>query len=492
MPDINSILASEDFSKVVSDLCVDTMENRNPIEYREEYLGERKRRRSSVGWREPKKVAVYSDTLVDKNGDPVKMEDKTIDVARIVTNFPEKLVQTFAAMMFGGRMKISADNQDDGFERFKFVWARTLGMQDVLLEFAEKAMSETKAAIVFYPREFEHWSGEKRTEINCKLLCLPENADSVYEFYPHFHNGSMDGFIHRYQIESPENNSICEQAMIWTRQKFVTATCVSGKWDVSDVDNPWGLLPVVYTEFARPLWDPVATVMDAREMRLSRLHDTNDYHADPILKNYGDSDLPSKETAGKEISFPIRVDPDTGKEYHGDADYLSWQQSNDSVDKELEETKSEQTSGTSMPDLSFNNLKGIGNLSGVSRAFMMLDAELKVKMLMRVFRPALMRCVTIVTAGIANITDIKLKKQLKDNWITIEFESILPKDPVEDAQVLALANGGKPFNSQETVVSKSPLTHPGDVKNELLRIAEDEKKDAERNNLIGMNMGVGL
>lgn len=492
MPDINSILKNEDFGKVVSELCVDTIEDRNPVEYREEYRGGRKRRTTSVGWREPKKIAVYSNTLKDKNGDPLKVEDKTVDVARIVTNFPEKLVQTFAALMFGGRMNISADKQDEGFEAFKFAWTRTLGMQDVLLEFAEKAMSETKAAIVFYPTIFEHWSGEERTEINCKILCLPENTDSVYEFYPHFHNGRMDGFIHRYNITlESDKNAVAEQVMIWTREKIITATSGSnGLWGIKEVKNLWGLLPICYVEFGRPYWDPVASVMDAREMRLSRLHDTNDYHADPILKSFGDSDLPSKDTAGKEITFPIRVD-DNGREYHGDAEYLSWQQSIDSVDKELEQTKSEQHSGTSMPDLSFDNLKGMGNLSGVSRRFLMLDAEIKVKILMRTFRPALMRCVTIVTAGIANITNIKLKKQLIDNWISIDFESILPKDPVEDAQVLNLAGGGKAFNSQRTVVSRSPLTPPGDVDGELERIAEDEEKEAARNNMVGLNIGGG-
>lgn len=203
------------------------------------------------------------------------------------------------------------------------------------------------------------------------------------------------------------------------------------------------------------------------------------------MKVFGETNLPGKNTVGKEIQFPQKVDLDTGKEYHGDADFLSWQQSIDSVVKELETNKSEMFAGASLPDLSFDNLKAIGNLSGVSRRFMMLDAEIKAKINLRTFRPALMRCVTIVTAGIANITNIKYKQQLANNWITVQFESILPKDPVEEAQVLSLANGGKAFNSQQTVVSNSPLTPPGDVEGEIKRMEEDSKKEAEQNNLIG-------
>ena len=67
MPSINDILANEDFGQVVSTLCVDTIEYREPREYYREYHGERRRRKTSVGWREPKRLAVYSETLKDKN-----------------------------------------------------------------------------------------------------------------------------------------------------------------------------------------------------------------------------------------------------------------------------------------------------------------------------------------------------------------------------------------------------------------------------------------
>lgn len=137
MPPIKTILDQykDDFGQVISKLSVDTIENRDPAEYKREFNGERKRRKQSVGWREPKRLEVYSDILVDSKGNPVRLDDKIVDVARIITNFPKKLVRTDTAMMFGGRMNISADNQDDGFAEFKRVWERVLGMQDVLIEF---------------------------------------------------------------------------------------------------------------------------------------------------------------------------------------------------------------------------------------------------------------------------------------------------------------------------------------------------------------------
>ena len=69
---------------------------------------------------------------------------------------------------------------------------------------------------------------------------------------------------------------------------------------------------------------------------------------------------------------------------------------------------------------------------------------------MRVFRPALNRCITVVQAGIANITNIKYKQRLAAARYTVTFDSILPRDPVEEANVLSIAGGGKAFNSLST------------------------------------------
>ena len=49
MPGISEILSNDDFSRIVSDLCVDTIEDRDPKEYLEEYNGERRLRHNHRG-----------------------------------------------------------------------------------------------------------------------------------------------------------------------------------------------------------------------------------------------------------------------------------------------------------------------------------------------------------------------------------------------------------------------------------------------------------
>ena len=425
---------------------------------------------------------------MDKNGEPVRLPDKIVDVARIVTNFPKKEVRTSVAFLFGGQMMITGADQNDGFQEFKRVWERRLKMQSVLKSFARKVLSESKAALVFYPYISKGLDGKLITELKVKTLSVPRNENTLSEFYPHFDdNDDMDAFIHRYQVNS--NGMIRNSCTIWTADKIITAIDEMGGWVIKEVPNLFGKIPVVYADVFQPEWDEVALLMDAREMRISRMVDTNDYYGDPMLKTFDVADLPTKDTVGKELSFTSKVHPETQQLYHGDAEYLTWNGSQPSVDKELEETKCELFSGTSTPDLSFDNLKGIGNLSGVARKFMLMDATIKASENMETFGPVVQRCVSVVLAGICNITNIKYRPQLVNNLIDVEFGSILPEDLAETLQTLSIANGGKPINAQRTVTAHSPLTE--DLDEEMKLMKEEEDTAAQRNNMVGLTMGYG-
>lgn len=497
MPGINEILAQDDFGRVVSDLCVDTLEDRDPKEYLEEFNGERRRRKTSVGFREPKRVAVYSETEFDidpETGDkkPKRLDDKTVPVAKIITNTPKKIVRTAAAFLFGGEMTVSADNtDDDSLEEFKKVFVRKLKMKSIFMKFARIVLSETKGAIVFYPVTKSKTIGtdkdgkpaiRKETELKVKLLSTPKNDNITNEFYPHFDDDDdMDGFIHKYNATI--EGRICECVKIYTASDIITGIN-DGQWKVKKDRNLFGKIPVVYAEVDQPEWEDVAILIDAYEMRLSRMSDTNDYFGDPMLKTYGLSNLPSKDTVGKELNFSMEIDPDTGTAYHGDAEYLAWQQSIDSQKEEISNERHEIFSGSSCPDLSFDNLIGIGDLSGVSREFMTIDAKIKATEQMEIFGPVVQRCVSIVQAGMANISHIKNGDSIGSNYFEVTFGSILPKSLVETLQNLSTAGGGKPINSQETLTAQSPYTK--DVKKEIATMKQEEKETAQNNNPLGM------
>lgn len=97
------------------------------------------------------------------------------------------------------------------------------------------------------------------------------------------------------------------------------------------------------------------------------------------------------------------------------------------------------------------------------------------------------RCVSVATAGICNITNIKYRPQLVNNQIDVEFGSILPEDLSETLQNLSIANGGKPINSQRTITAQSPYTN--DLEVELQNIEKEESAEEKRSSMVGLSFG---
>lgn len=482
MPDIATILQEPDFKKVVEALCKDTIEGRDPEAYLKEYKGDRTRRETSVGNREDKSIDLYSDTEFEEDAEgnqvPKKIGTDTVPVARIHTNIPKKVVRTAAAFLFGGDMNISFMEDNDGTEYFRTMVEKKLKLKSVLKEFARTVMVETKAALLFYPKEV---ITTKDAVIELRVRLLNQKSG---EFYPHFDDfGDMDGFIRKYKAVNPDDAKEHDYAWIQTTEQNITSVDMDGTWVTAAEPNLFGKLSIVYAEQDLPEWEDEATTMDAVEMRISRLFDTNDYFSEPILKSYGATTLPSKKTVGKQIEFEVKVDPDTMKEYHGDADYLTWQQSVESIKLELDTNINEVFSGTSTPNLSFENLKSVGNITGIGMKFMFLDAFIKAMEKMEIFEPAVQRAAHIIIAGITNICDPGMAGQFEENDVEITFGSVLPDDLREEMEVLQIANGNKPINARRTVTARSRFTK--DVDEEMKLIEAEDKAEADSKNPLG-------
>ena len=484
---IDEILLLPDFKQVVGILTKETKEDRNREEYLKEFKGDRSRRGGGVDRRENKTVEVFSETEteIDKNGDevPKSLGKKPIVVARVKTNTPKRIVRIAASFLFGGEMNISFAEDSDGSQHFKEVFEDKLKMKSVFTQFARVVKTETKGTIIFYPRPSTDVDGKEITEVKAKILSS-KNGD----FFPHFDDyGDMDAFTRKYKAVYAEDGKEHDFLWIQTATLEYMYVDVSGEWKQVEgypLKNLAGKITVVYAEQDQPEWEDVATLMDYYENRLSRMVDTNDYFGDPILKNYGESSLPSKNTVGKQITYPVKIDPESGKEYHGDADYLVWQQSIDSIKLELETLRNEIYAGSSTPDLSFENMKSIGALSGTAIELMFIEAFIKAAEGMEIFGPVVQRSVSVVRALISNVTETKYKNDLSKANPKVTFSSVLPDDLKEIVEVLTKANGDKPINSQETITARSPFTK--DAGEEMDRIRAEAEEDNNRNQFTGL------
>jgi len=465
MPSIKEILAehSENPQKLLQVLCVDTNDERSQEEYLEEYKGERTRRLKSVGMRENKTYKVTNDDGVPTG------EEKTLYVAKLIFPFPKKIIRTAVHFLFGGKMSVSSDENNDAIEEFTKVWVKDLKMQTILKGLARTCMTETKAAVLFYPQPIKDEADPEKTKA-LKLRCQLLNNEGG-EFYPHFDDfGDMDAFTRKYSTVDIEGKSI-EKAVIYTKD-FITYLINDSGWDHEKGENNlFKKIPIVYVEQKLPEWEDVASLIDSFETRISRLADTNDYFAEPLLKLFGDvKKAPKKEDVGKMLEFEMKQDLD-GKITHGDAEYATWDHIPESIQLELETVNEGIFSMTSTPDLSFNNVKGISAASGIALRLLFMDALIKREEKGEIFFDALNRCVSVVAAGIAGYTNIKLEDQLENDMIKINFTDQLPNDLSEAIETLVIATGQKPILSQKTAASLSPFTT--DPEEEVKRLKDE-------------------
>ena len=478
---IDEILQLQDFDKAVEILTKEDKE-RDREAYREEYKGKRERRPESVDNREDKTIDVFSETEteVDENGNetPKRTGSDTIKVAKIRTNAPKRIVRIASAFLFGGDMNISFSKDSDATQLFKETFAEKLKMKSVFNQLARIVKIETKGAIIFYPRPGKDDNGDAIVEIKAKVLSL-KNGD----FFPHFDEyGDMDAFIRKYTAIYKGDGK--EHDFLWIQTATQEYLYVKlDNWQLVDgypKQNLAGKITVVYAEQDEPEWEDVAPLLDAYENRLSRLVDTNDYFGDPQLKLFGESTLPSKDTVGKQITFPMTYDEQSGKNLHGDAEYLTWQQSIDSIKLEIETMRNELYAGSSTPDLSFENMRSIGALSGSAIELMFMEAFVKAAEGMEIFGPVVQRSASVVRALMMNVANINYKSALKEAKPKIEFSSILPDNLKEIISVLTEANGGKPVNSQETITSRSPFTKDAQLEMKRLKAEASEASNLDK------------
>ena len=169
------------------------------------------------------------------------------------------------------------------------------------------------------------------------------------------------------------------------------------------------------------------------------------------------------------------IETDKGNVIEADLDVISWDRAPEALKLEFETGKGLIYGLTDTPDLSFDNVKGIGNISGIALKLMFLGPILKAKEGEGDYQIAISRIINLMKAGISNITNTGLSSKMKDIRVDVKFTSVLPENLKEIIEILSEATGGKAIMSQKTAVTHNPLIE--DNSEELSNIEEESKAD---------------
>jgi len=208
--------------------------------------------------------------------------------------------------------------------------------------------------------------------------------------------------------------------------------------------------------------------MERQEYIKSRTADVNDYIADPALVATADvvNSLPDKDTENK-----LYVLSEKGK-----LEYLTPDGAMDLKKLEMEDNEKHIFRETFTPNIDFEVLRNLTNVSGKALQQMMLLATIKANKRKETHDEYLTRTISLVKAILSNVTNIELHAQLEQLIVKHEYQEPFGEDIAE-----AITNAVKEKNaggmSTETLIELNPLIR--DKQREKERIAAEEEKKRE-------------
>lgn len=395
---------------------------------------------------------------------------KPVKAIRLSIPFAKKIVNTAVAFELGEPVTLIADEKNDLYNSVKSTW-KLNRMDSKLQEALKKKKSELESCIIFHIEDVptdKTWITKLFTTQK-KRIKSTVKTNKEGRMYPIFDQyGNMDMFVWRFTTKSLSQSEIDNIWIYTDKERIDINNSVNNTFSItSRKSHGFDRIPVMYLQQDLPEWEDVKTIIDRFEVALSKLGGSNDLFGYPLLKLYGELvSMPDRNDDGKTLRFPMKEINDTGKTVHGDAEFLTANNAAETVTLELEKLYSLIHSMSSSPDIAFENLKGLGAMSGVALKLMFLDAIIKAKMNEGENRTMVERCLNIIASGTKKTVETKLSKQ--SLLVSVQFNSILPSDLKEAVDIATNAvNGG--VMSKETAV-------------DFLDMVEDKEKELERIN----------
>lgn len=407
----------------------------------------------------------------------VIQKDKTVgtgEKTRLVTAikipipFQNKIVNTATAFEVGESVDIMPNEQNELSEEIKRIW-RNNRLDNKIQTLKRKQKSELQSALLFYIDELKPDNvfnrligvGVKR-EIKCRVLTNDKGIMAPY------FDAMDDMQAFTWQFTTIVGSKSIKNVWVYTATDVIKLDNTSGTiQQVSTDKHGFTKIPVVYTSQKTVEWEIAKPMIDRLEVAMSKLAGANDYFAHPMLKITGKVEgAPDRNDDGKVFIVPMEKDNE-GNIHKGDVDFIKNSSAPESAKLEIAQLEKYIYSLTSTPDISFDNLKGLGSISGIAIKLMFLDAIMKAKMNEGENRTIVERALSIIISGTVKTVNTKLNSLAPLTYFDVSFNSILPDDIKEAIEMYGLAVEKK-IMSRQTAVKNLNLTNDEDQ--ELLDI----------------------
>lgn len=399
-----------------------------------------------------------------KNADGEKQRDKKVN--RIAGPFQKKIVNTAVVFGFGNEVDIVTNEiKEKSQEELVLNAIKKILDENKISSFNRKVAREcyraTEVAELWYYEQVERhedYGFPCDYKIQVKLL-TPWSGEKIY---PHFDSyDKLKAFARSYSIKKSSGGTD-EFMDIYTDEEYKRLKKTDGNWieDVKikgeeevpiaiDLKATINKIPIIYAYQDEAEWSDVQYDIDRLELLFSRHAEINDYHAAP--KIFIEGELNSAPQAGEANS--ILTGSAGTKAY-----VLSWDQSPESIKLEITTRLSNIYKFTNTPDVSFESVKSLNQISGVMLKMLFMDAHLKVMQKEEIWDEYFERRFNLLKAFVGKLLNPTLEKAARNLSMKPKFNPYMIDDLKSTVDILMTANGNKPIISQERSVELSGLT----------------------------------
>ncbi|MBT0554269.1 phage portal protein [Riemerella anatipestifer] len=394
-------------------------------------------------------VSDYTDEKGNKQQQKV-----TIPLNRIGLPYQKKIVNIATTFLCGEPIKYTNNLEDDKlFKAFLKVIEKNK-MKFVDREIATSVGRFTECAELWYftDEPNEHYGFESKYRLKVKVL-----TPDIYSLYPKFdENDNLISFAREFKNG---NKTIFE---VYTDKRIIRYEQEKEWKKISDIPNAIKKIPIVYYKQENVEWADVQTAIERLEHIYSNTAESNDRFSFPILKLKGKvTGQLSQDKSGRVLQL----------EEGAEAEFANQPQANQSLTEETDRLERDVHDFTATPNISFDNMKGLGNmLAGSNAEFLFLSAHLKVMDKLAIYIPALQRRASIIKSHL-QMFNVKLKNDDLD--VEPIITPFIINNEAEFVRFLMEANGNKPVYSLEHSMQKLGIKNPKEM---MLQIQEENDR----------------
>lgn len=418
-----------------------------------------------------KKAIKVKTNKVDNDGSPL-YKTKYVDRCRIAVPAQRLLCERDVGFLLSNNVKYNMKGEVDN--KAQELYNRTIEIfNENKIDYFDKKLARDlfrccECAELWYivPSQDETQQNEIRV-----ILLSPLRGDVLY---PHFDDyNRMDGFARKYVIKDELGQTTIHFDVYTNTMLYKYSNAGSTMQLMSAKPHGFTKIPIVYYRQEETEWECVQPVIERLEELLSNWGDVNDYFG-----------APTYFFKGKMKGFAEKGE--VGRIYQGegsdtDMKVVSWNSAPESMRQEMANLTNIIFSYSQTPDISFENMKTLGNnTSGAAIRLMFTDPHLKAETKEELFGEMFTRRFNVVKNGIAASVFATPQRIADSLRVTPIFSPYIPKNEMEMLQLINLSTQGKATMSQEEGIEENPMVRNAERTKALLK---KENEEAAKMNL---------